>query len=250
MIGPVAPRVEEAAEPVHECPFSPAARFGGVGRWLRGLSRGQRVVGVVIVLALIALVGGGRSLDLDEFHAWTKRLPAAGVAAVVALLPLVGFPVSALHLAAGLRFEFWVALAIVAAATLTQHVACWLLAKALPRRFFSPLDPWKKKLAGTGFRQAAVLCCLLPGMPYTVQLYLLPVMGAPLRVLCLISVPLHTTRATVTILLGAISDNLTPGRVVALAVYYATIFTICAFALRRLRKAIAGGDGADAEALG
>ena len=234
MIGPLASRVDDSA------PEEPPGRETrlGVVRWFRGLSRRQIVIGALIGLAVLALAFGGRNLDLEGFHAWTKRLPAAGVAAIILLLPLVGFPISALHLAAGLRFEFWTALSIVAAATLAQHVVCWLLVRALPRRFFVRLEPWRKKLEGAGYRQAAVLCCLLPGMPYTVQLYLLPVMGAPLRVLCLISVPLHTSRATVTILLGTISDDLSAGRLVALAAYYAVVFTICAFALRRLKRAL------------
>ena len=245
MIGPVAPAVDEAPAPGAASSSSRGDRFGAAGRWLRGLSRKQALLGAAVVLALVFLVVGGRNIDLEAFNAWTKKLPAAGVVAVVVLLPLVGFPISALHLAAGLRFEFWIALAIVAAATLAQHVICWLLVRALPRRCFARLEPWRMKLAGAGFRQAAVLCCLLPGMPYTVQLYLLPVMGAPLRVLCLVSVPLHATRATVTILLGAISDELTAGRVVALVVYYAAIFTVCAFALRRLRTALAGANDAE-----
>jgi hypothetical protein len=76
-------------------------------------------------------------------------------------------------------------------------------------------------------------------MPYTVQLYLLPIMGAPLRVLCLVSVPLHTTRASVTILLGTLSDELTPGRVAALVAYYLVVFAICGIILSRLRRALA-----------
>lgn len=229
MSSPFASRVEDAAaEPADSQP-----------RQLPGFSRQRVAVGVLLVLVAAAVLLAGQSWDMDAFHAWTKRLPAAGVAWLVAVLPLVGFPVSALHLAAGLRFDFWMALAIVAAATLTQHVAAWGLARALPDRCFARLEPWRKKLAGAGHRQAAVLCCLLPGMPYAVQLYLLPVMGAPLRVLCLISAPLHSTRATVTILLGSISDDLSPGRVTALVAYYLTVFTVCGFALRRLRRALA-----------
>jgi uncharacterized membrane protein YdjX (TVP38/TMEM64 family) len=245
MSGPVAPTVEAAPE----APSLSATRFGAIRGWLRGLSRKQVLLGAAIVVALLAFAVGGRSFDLEQFHAWTKSLPAVGVAAVIVFLPLVGFPISALHLAAGLRFEFWTALPIVAVATLAQHVICWALARALPGRCFSRLEPWKKKLAGTGFRQAAVLCCLLPGMPYTVQLYLLPVMGAPLRILCLISVPLHTARATVTILLGTISDDLTAGRIFALVAYYAAVFTVCGFALRRLRAALAKAEGAEPGAL-
>lgn len=239
MIGPLAPQAEDAVPTVPE-KAEPARWRERWRRRLRGLTRKQIALGTAVAIVLVAFAVGGRSLDLDSFHAWTKRLPAAGVAALIAGLPLVGFPISALHLVAGLRFEFWTALPIVAAATLSQHVFCWCLVRALPVRFFARLDPWRRKLAGAGHRQAAVLCCLLPGMPYTVQLYLLPVMGAPLRVLCLVSVPLHTSRATVTILLGNISDNLTPARVAVLVAYYLTVFTICGFTLRRLRRSLAG----------
>ena len=236
MIGPLAPRADEAAPPVPEGPSDWSAWWS---RRAGGLTRRQIAKGLLAALVLLALAVGGRSVDFDAFHAWTKRLPAAAVAALVGVLPLVGFPVSALHLAAGLRFEFWVALPLVAAATLAHHTASWALARALPERFFTRLDPWRRKLEGAGHRQAAVLCCLLPGMPYTVQLYLLPVIGAPLRVLCFVSVPLHTTRASVTILLGTLSDELTPGRVAALVAYYIVVFVICGIILGRLRRALA-----------
>lgn len=230
-----APSLPETANPSAAEPPAPRARLQP-RTWPR-----RRVLLILLAVVVIAAVWfGGRGVDLGRFHAWMQRLPAAGVAGLVALLPLVGFPISALHLAAGLRFDFGAALALVAAATLGQHVVAWALVRALPARFFVRLEPWRKKLAGAGHRQAAVLCCLLPGMPYTVQLYLLPVMGAPLRVLCLVSVPLHTARASVTILLGNISDHLSAGRVAALVVYYLLVFAICGVALRRLRRALAG----------
>lgn len=245
MIGPLAtPQAEEAVSSRLSAEDEASRRDGWRSR-LRGVSRKRLVLGAGLVLLVIAAVVGGRHLDLEGFHDWAKRLPASGVAGVVAVLPLVGFPVSALHLAAGLRFEFLTAMGVVAAATLSQHALAWGLAHVLPERVFSRFEPWRKKLAGAGHREAAVLCSLVPGMPYTVQLYLLPVMGAPLRVLCLVSVPLHTLRATVTILLGNLSDDLTPGRIVALTAYYLTIFTICGFALRRLRRSLtAAGAGA------
>lgn len=246
MSGPLAASAAEG-DPLVEAPGAALPWRERLGRRVRGLTRRQIIIGAAAVVAVLALVFGGSGLDLDRFHAWTKGLPAAAVAALVCVLPLVGFPISALHLAAGLRFDFWVALPIVAGATLVQHAAAWALARALPERFFTRLQPWKKKLAGTGHKQAAVLCCLLPGMPYTVQLYLLPLMGAPLRVLCLISVPLHTARATVTILLGNVSDHLTPGRVAALAAYYAVVFTICGFVLRHLRRSLTAAESGDAD---
>jgi hypothetical protein len=187
-------------------------------------------------LIAAALLVGWRHFDLAAFHAWSGRQSALLVTVLVGVLPLGGFSVSALHLAAGVRFAFWPALLVVAVTGVFQHAAAWALVRLLPARFFRRLEPWREKLAGAGQREAAVLCALVPGMPYTVQLYLLPVMGSPLAVLCLISVPLHTARATVTILLGNISDDLTPARVAGLALYYAAIVLGCGFALRRLRR--------------
>jgi len=241
MIGPLASHAEEASGPG----FAAKERTPGPGGWrsrLRNIPRKRLVIGAMALAVLIAFGVGGRSVDLEPFHEWTKSQPAVAVAGVVAVLPLVGFPVSALHLAAGLRFEFFPAMGVVAATTLSQHVMSWGLARVLPDRFFARLDPWRKKLAGAGHRQAAVLCSLVPGMPYTVQLYLLPVMGAPLRVLCLVSVPLHTMRATVTILLGHLSDDLTAGRIVAIGAYYLVIVAACTLALRRLRRSLAGAE--------
>ncbi len=190
----------------------------------------------LVAFAVLALRGG---FDLERFHAWMRALPAPAVAGLVVVLPLAGFPVSALHLAAGLRFAFLPALLVVAAATLAQNAGAWALVRALPRGWFGRLAPWREKLAGAGHREAAVLGALVPGMPYSVQLYLLPVMGAPLRVLGTVSVPLHTARASVTILFGTLSDDFTPARVAALAAYYAAVFTLCGFAVRRLRRRLA-----------
>jgi uncharacterized membrane protein YdjX (TVP38/TMEM64 family) len=213
------------------------------GTWRAGLARRwrattgkQRLLILAGLLAAVALIAGWRHLDLEGFHAWAKSLPALAVATLVGVLPLAGFPVSALHLAAGVRFEFWPALLVVGLTTLFQHVAAWALTRALPARLFARLQPWREKMAGAGHGEAAVLCCLLPGMPYTAQLYLLPVMGVSLRIICLVGASLHTARATATILLGNISDELTPPRVAALAAYYLVIFTICGFAVRRMRS--------------
>lgn len=208
------------------------------GRW----TGGAVLLGVLVFL----VVRGG---DLERFHAWMRSVPAPGVAGLVFALPLAGFPVSALHLAAGLRFEFWPALLLVATATLAQHAAAWALVRALPAAWFARLAPWRERLAGAGHAEAAVLCALVPGMPYSVQLYLLPAMGAPLRVLARVSVPLHTARASVTILLGTLSADFTPARGVALAAYYAAVFTVCGFALRRLRRRLAGRAARRAETV-
>ncbi|MBC8009390.1 MAG: DUF2934 domain-containing protein [Burkholderiales bacterium] len=197
---------------------------------------------VVRTLLVAAVVGAlaflWSRLDIDDLHARAKALPAIGVIAVIAFAPLVGFPVSWLHLIAGVRFDFLGGIAVVAVTSVLHHVLGWALVRVLPARFFKRLDPWRDKLRGAGHRDATLLCCLLPGMPYAVQLYLMPVLGTPFPLMFGLSAALHTARAVVTILFGDISDELTPPRIAGLVAYYVVLFAVSALALRRLRHTL------------
>ncbi len=194
---------------------------------------------VLLVIAIGALSFFWGRLDLADLHARAKALPGVGVIAAITLLPLAGFPVSWLHLIAGVRFDFLGGMLVVAVTSVLHHVLGWALVRLLPARFFARLEPWRAKLRGAGHRDATLLCCLLPGMPYTVQLYLMPVMGVPFHLMFGLSAALHTARAVVTILFGDISDDLTPPRVAALVAYYVVLFGVSALALRGLRRALA-----------
>jgi uncharacterized membrane protein YdjX (TVP38/TMEM64 family) len=222
------------------------ANTGRPGSWwerlrarARSLTRKQIVTGLLVLAALVGVALGWRSIDMEAFHAWMQRRPASVVTAVIGVFPLGGFPVSALHLAAGVRFPFWTALFVVGLTTLFHHAGAWALVRALPDRFFSRLAPWREKLEGAGHVEASVLCSILPGMPYTVQLYLLPMMRVPLGTICLVAGTLHTARASVTVILGNISADLTVGRVTALALYYLAIAVVCGFTVRRMRRGLA-----------
>jgi uncharacterized membrane protein YdjX (TVP38/TMEM64 family) len=198
------------------------------------------LVRVLIVVAVIGTISFFWSrLDLADLHARAKAISGAGVIAAITLLPLAGFPVSWLHLIAGVRFDFVGGMIVVAVTSVLHHVLGLALVRVLPARFFARLKPWREKLRGAGHRDATLLCCLLPGMPYTVQLYLMPVMGVPFHLMFGLSAVLHTARAVVTILFGDISDDLTPPRIAALVIYYILLFAISGLALRGLRRALA-----------
>lgn len=199
----------------------------------------RRLVSFLFAIAIIGTVAWfWQRLGLEELLHRARELPAVGVIAAMAVGPLLGFPVSWLHLIAGVRFGFAGGIASVAFVGLCHHVGGWLLVRLLPERCFRSLRPWREKLAGAGHRDAAMLCALLPGMPYTVQLYLLPVMGTPLAMLCFLSVPLHTCRAVVTILLGNYGTDLTPTRITILVCYYLVLLTISTFTVRRLKRTL------------
>jgi len=224
---PPSPPGEDAASPV-------LFRVGPV-RVTRG-----GLIKVVLAGAVLAAAGlfWGR-LDLAACHALVRRLPAVPVLAAIAVLPLTGFPVSWLHVMAGVRFGFVGGIGAVALTSVVHHVLGWALVRVLPGRWLARLEPWRRQLEGAGHRDATLLCCLLPGMPYTAQLYLLPLLGTPFPLMFGLSSLLHTLRAVVTILLGDLSDELTPGRLALLAGYYLVLFAMSALAVRRLRRVLA-----------
>lgn len=209
-------------------------RAGPVDVTPRLLIRVLFVAAAVILLA----VGWGR-IEPAELHAKAQKLPGAAVTAAITLLPMIGFPVSVLHLVAGVRFGFVAGMLVVVVTSVLHHVLGWGLTRLLPARFFKRLDSWRERLRGAGHRDATLLCCLLPGMPYTVQLYLMPVIGVPFSLMFGLSAALHTARAIVTILLGDLSDELTPEKIALLALYYCALFAASALALRGLRRSIA-----------
>ncbi len=191
------------------------------------------IIGLVLIAGLAVVF---QRIDPAEFQERARQWPAPVIIAVIVLLPLVGFPVSWLHLLAGLCFGFIGGLIVVLTTTLVHHVAGWVLVRVLPRRYFKRFEPWEEKLKGAGHRDATLLGGLVPGMPYVVHLYVLPIIGTPLLMLCILGVGIHTARAFVTILLGDQSGDLTAGRIAALVVYYAILFGLSAWAVRSLQK--------------
>lgn len=209
------------------------------GRPWKGWLSGRVAVGIagsVFVAALIGLMWG--RVDLAALHSMARALPPLPVLGAMAVLPLVGFPVSWLHVVAGARFGWLGGLAAVAVTTVIQHWLGWALVRLLPASVFARLAPWRRHLEGAGHRDATLLCGLLPGLPYTAQVYLLPLIGTPFRYLLGLTTVLHTARAVVTLLLGDLSGALTTGRVVLLASYYLGLFAASAVALAHLQRSL------------
>lgn len=214
-------------------PYPVLFRIGPMNVTRRLLIRALFVLGGV--MALSALWG---RIDVADLHERARQLPGIVVIAAITLLPLVGFPVSWLHLVAGVRFGFEGGMLVVAITSVLHHLLGWALTRLLPAHFFRRLEPWRLRLRGAGHRDATLLCCLMPGMPYTVQLYLMPVIGVPFSLMFGLSAALHTGRAIVTILLGDMSDNLTPAKLAALAAYYCALFAATVLAFRGLRRSM------------
>lgn len=193
-------------------------------------------MGVVAVAGLALLY---HQVDIGRVHAIAEELPGWLCVLLLFGLPLVGFPATALHLGAGLRFGVPVGLALVWLSILLQLLASYGLVH-LNRTFFaSRFKSLRSKIPHGAHAPMTLFTMLIPGAPYVAQNYVLPLIGVPLRIYLGISLPIHAVRSTVSVILGGQSHELTPGRVLALLAYGALILLASWWALRRLKTALA-----------
>ena len=185
---------------------------------------------------LLGMTIGWHRIDVAALHARAETLPGWAVIGTMGTVPLLGVPVAILHVIAGVRFGIGPGLAIVGVTTLFHHVMGYSLVRLAPRFAAQRLQGWRARFPRGAHRAMTIFSCLMPGMPYAVQLYLLPVLGVPLKILLTVSVPLHTMRAIISIVGGDLSDDLTAGKIAFFALYYVVLTALCALAFRRIRK--------------
>jgi uncharacterized membrane protein YdjX (TVP38/TMEM64 family) len=196
-----------------------------------------RIAAVLLVVGALAM-GLYRQIDMEAVHAYAARLNGAVAFALLTVLPLLGFPASVLHVAAGIRFGATLGLALVCLSILIQLVASYGLVRVWRPRF--ERSRWLKKLRARipdgAHASVSVFTVLLPGAPYAAINYVLPLVGVPLRTLLLCAWPLHTLRSTITVALGHHSADLTLTRLAVLLAYALTILGASWWMYHRLQS--------------
>ncbi len=188
------------------------------------------------VAGLIGLVLLYRQIDVQAVHDYAKRMNGFVVFVVMTVLPMFGFPVSVLHVAAGVRFGTGFGLMLTTISILIQLLASYALVKAAPGFFARKMEPWRKRLPEAAHTPLTQFTMLLPGAPYFVQNYILPLVGVPLGTYLLWSFPLHVVRSIVGVVFGHESADLTPAKMAWFGVYSIAIALTCAWSFRRLRR--------------
>jgi uncharacterized membrane protein YdjX (TVP38/TMEM64 family) len=204
--------------------------------FLRRVTTKQWVMAGLAVVGLVGLVLLYRMIDVQAVHDYAKRMNGVAVFVVMTVLPLFGFPVSLLHVAAGVRFGTGLGLALTTVSILIQLLASYALVKAAPGFFERKMAPWRKRMPEAAHTPLTQFTMLLPGAPYFVQNYILPLMGVPLGTYLLWSFPLHVVRSVVGVAFGHESANLTPTKLAWFGVYSVAIALTCAWSFRRLRR--------------
>lgn len=194
---------------------------------------GGRLLGV---LAFIAFLVALNLIGLERVKEAADALPGAAAFALLVLLPLAGFPVSVLHVAAGLRFGTipgygWVALSIA-----LQLLASYPLGKWLAARKPHWVEPVARQVPSGRNHLKCIFVMLLPGAPYWLKNYSLPALGVPFLTYYLWCLPFHLGHSVVGVVLGGENRELGWGGSLLLLMYIGAMTLGAALAWRGMRR--------------
>lgn len=196
------------------------------------------------LLVVLGLIGVGlfflyREVDMHTLQARAMEWNAGLVFALLALLPLVGFPVNVLHVTAGLRFGFALGMTLVALSILFQLLASYAIVHVWHDAFARHLAEVRKRIPRAAHGTVCLFTLLLPGVPYFIQNYTLVLIGVPFRVYISRCLPLHILRAVLTVGLGQQAGKFTRGGLAVLGAYWVLVLCASWWAYRRLRRQLA-----------
>jgi uncharacterized membrane protein YdjX (TVP38/TMEM64 family) len=197
-------------------------------------SNWRSITTVVIIAVALSLLWG--RVDIDEIHRRAESVPGILAFGLMIALPLLGCPATLVNLGAGVRFGIAGGLPLVALAIVLHQIIAFLLVRWKPGMFGHLVDPIRRRLPKGSHASVTVFSALLPGIPYWMQVYAMPLIGVPLRTVLLCAVPLHTARSMIALVGGDISEHLTAGWLVALGAYAVVLMAVCAYAGRRIRR--------------
>jgi uncharacterized membrane protein YdjX (TVP38/TMEM64 family) len=181
-------------------------------------------------------------IDIEAIHTRADQLNGWVAFGFLTVLPLVGFPVSVLHVAAGIRFGAGWGMVIVSCSILLQLLASYAIVHHW--RHWLEKTRWirrlRERVPDGAHPSICIFTVLLPGAPYSAINYVLPLVGVPLRTYVMCCLPLHTLRSTITVVLGDQSDRLTAARLIVLVAYALTVLGASFLTYRRMRFQLEG----------
>ena len=189
----------------------------------------------IAIAAIAGLALLYHEVDLETVRTHAARLNGGIAFLLLTILPLVGCPVSVLHVAAGMRFGTPLGLALVGLSVLLQLLASYGLVHWRRHFFARRFKAVREKIPPGAHLPVTVFTMLVPGVPYFAKNYTLALIGVPLRLYLGVCLPLHVAHAVVAVAFGGQSHELTLGRGLLILAYVAVLLAISWWALRRLR---------------
>jgi uncharacterized membrane protein YdjX (TVP38/TMEM64 family) len=212
---------------------------------LFGVTKNKRAVGsalALITVGIAALAGVALYTDLSwsSVMDWIDGLNPIAVLPLMAVLPIVGFPISIVYLVAGARFgPVWGGV-VVAFITAAHLGGTYLIARSFLR---APLKRFIERrhlhLPHIPEDEQAAICfiaALVPGLPYVIRNYLLALADVKFRYYFWVCLPIYVVRSYVTLMFGDMGNDPTRNKIIILLLVDALKVAICAFVIWRLRE--------------
>jgi uncharacterized membrane protein YdjX (TVP38/TMEM64 family) len=211
-------------------------------------ARGSRLWSRRNVLAVILLgLTVAEVLHLTQFH-WRdvtdllERISRPAALVVMALLPIVGFPISAVYLAAGALFGPVLGIVVVAGVTLVHLGVTQFLAQTVLRHRITRWHrQWHDRLPDVPPTEHATLGAMIvivPGLPYLARNCLLAFATLPWRILFGVALPLYVVRSLTTIFLGDLGNDPSRAALFTLGGIYVAKLGISYLLYRRLKASV------------
>lgn len=214
-------------------------RKTGFAGWF---SRRNLLIALLLVAAAAALATVLYLTDFDwrQVPRVLERVNRPVALLIMATLPIVGFPISVVYLAAGAIFGPWVGGAVVACVTLVHLLVTHALAKTVLRdRVEKWRKGWARRVPEIPKEENGILVAMLvvvPGLPYLARNTLMALARVPLRFLLGVGVPLYVARSYVTIFLGDIGNEPSTRAVIIFIAVFAAKLTISALLFRHIMR--------------
>ena len=199
------------------------------------------VAGVVVVcIAAVTAIIFYTDISWAGITGWIERVNPVLALPLMAVLPILGFPIAIVYLFAGARFGPLGGGLVVAAITAVHMLGTYLIANSFLRgplqRF---IEKRHKRLPAIPEDEQAAVCViatLVPGLPYFVRNYLLALGGVKLKYFFTVCLPIYVARSYVTILLGDMGSDPSKKKLFILLGVDGLKIAICAYVIWRLRE--------------
>lgn len=194
------------------------------------------------ILVAVLLCGAGAflalAIDLQEARKWIEGVNGIWFFVLLAVLPVLGFPVSVLQILAGVKFGFWAGVSVTAGAMGFNLLgAHWVGSGFLRERVAGLLSRTRFRLPEVRSNEQSLLGFLVPLLPgsYALKNYLMVLGGVSLRTLLCVCLPVYAVRSSSGIFLGNISGHLTPWLIALLVVGKVVAIALTVWVVRRYR---------------
>ncbi|MEP6662201.1 MAG: VTT domain-containing protein [Verrucomicrobiota bacterium] len=199
----------------------------------------RRIFWIVSIAGVAAFIILFCFVDTKALHGWAEKLPGPLVFLFMAVLPVVGVPISLLFVIGGARFGIFGGMIAAAFAIAINLLLTFLMTKFVLRKpianFFKNRQYKLPQVPKGEYAAVTLLAALVPGIPYSAKNYLLVLAGVPFRVYFFVCLPAHVFTASLGIVFGDMTKKFTPGRIAFLVAYAILILLLARRVVKRLR---------------